>query len=453
LADDTSGESADLEPFGDTPRVPVPNRVFYALSDLSGCAVRLAVVLMRESYGWTGAGWKCSASFKTRDDLAPVGMSAQSVRNAADELVERGWIDRTTRGQAHAYRWALSCPKKRFTYVPLALLHDAGRVSPAALTLLLAILHETWGQTERVDGRTVHVASAPLSNADLRKRTGFCASTVRSAADEVIHNGAASRSRSGPPAPFSWSVSVSFFRVRRTNNRGDTSREEKNIQQSRAGVSGDSASVSREFVAGEGGGEGGKERATQLSDVEKRNVDRLMSDPFGLPYPVAAKLANRYASERISATVGMYERQAEDVNNAGGWIRAGITEGWAVRTADKTPDVRTDDSDAPMADALQEMASDGAEQGSQKSKGGVAVNRQLLGMSHSEMCSAVGAIRGLTSEMFETIEHDGLDRVTFVPNLPTARWAWKHAGDLLPEANKHAKRMVQTRKEYEQTNG
>jgi hypothetical protein len=164
------------------------------------------------------------------------------------------------------------------------------------------------------------------------------------------------------------------------------------------------------------------------------------------------KLANRYASERIAATVGMYERQSNDIRNAGGWIRAGITEGWAVQTANKNPDVRTDDSDSPMADALESIKS-GDAGGSKKSKGGGTVPRRRLGMSYEEMTSAVTEVRGLTSEMFLQIEQDGTEKITFVPNLKTARWAWHNLGDLLPTANEHLGRMVQTRKEYEQTRG
>ena len=191
---DTSSDSG-AETFGDTPRVPVPNEVFFSLSDLSGCAVRLAVVLMRESYFWTGSGWKCSARFQTREELGPVGMSAQSVRNAAEELRERGWIERQKRGDAYAYRWRLSVPKKRFTYLPLTLLHDAAKVSHSSLTLLLAVYHATWGQTFRRNGKTLHKSRAALSVSDLCDRTGLCASTIRSAADELIHNGALSRTR------------------------------------------------------------------------------------------------------------------------------------------------------------------------------------------------------------------------------------------------------------------
>jgi hypothetical protein len=450
LSADPSTDEDPPEPFGDTPRAPVPNAVLDDLSALSGCAVRLCVVMMRDAYTWTGSGWKCSASYQRRTDLRSLGMSAQSVRNAADELESRGWLSISERGGAHAYRWRLSVPRSGFTFLPLGLLLEHERLSHSGLTVLLSLYRATWGWTTYEDGSLCHEAAASLSISDLADRTGLSASTVRSAASEVIHNGAAHRTRPGPSRPYSWSVNPSFFGTPCTKSEGGTTRERKVINKRARARKGRSASVSREIVGSEGEGEGEKERATQLSEREKRDVNRLMSEPFSIPYGIACKLVNRHSAELLQASLGMYRQQYDDIRNPGGWLRAALENRWAAGTPDKTPDVQHDDTAEPMTDALKSMKN-GSQGGRKKSEGGVVPARNRVGMTYDEMTNAVHELRGLTARHFLTLEHDGTDSCTFVPNLQTARWAWRECGDFLPAGNRAAKRMVQARKEYEES--
>lgn len=444
---DTGGADADdTEAFPDeVARIPVPNEVLDSLGGLSGCAVRLAVCLMREAYHWTGTDWKCSPRLRTRSEIDALGMSAQSVRNAADDLAERGWIERRTRGQSHAYRWRLSAPRSRFTFLPLALFYEHERLSHSGLTLLLALYRATWGWTSNEDGQTVHDAWALLSTSDLESMTGLCASTLRAAASKVIHNGGAKRERSRPGGAFLWRPDPSFFNYHHTKFTGGTSRERKSNQQTRTGARKAEASSSRGSVAGRGKDEGSKRKPRALSDTEQRWADWLMSPPFGMHYHQAAKLAASRSLDLLQKTRGLWEEERERVENPGGWMWAALTESWAGKLDNKTADVQTSDSDSPVSDALH-----GMKQGSQKSTGGVVPPRERLGMTYDEMTSAVHEVRGLVSDHFVMIEHQD-DRPTWVPNLKTARWAWKHSGEMLPSANKWLNRMVQVRKEYEST--
>jgi hypothetical protein len=407
---------------------------------------------MREAYHWTGSGWKCSARYMTRADLDGLGMSAQSVRTAADALAARGWIDKQTRGNAHAYRWRLSAPRSRFTYLPLGLFYDHARLSHSGLTLLLALYRATWGWTRYEDGTTEHKAHATLSASKLSAMTGLCPSTLRTAAEKVIHN-AAERWKTAPGGAYSWRPDPSFFRYTRTKSAGGTSRERKSFQQTRTGAEKAQGGSCGRFVAGKGEDEGRKAEGLSLSETEQRWTDWLMSDPFGMPYHTAARLVASRSLEVLQETRGMFERQQDGITNPGGWMNAALSEVWASKTDNKTPEIRQSGGSGAFSGALDNLRTKSTEGGHTKSTGGATstASGQRLGLSHSQMSSAVFEIRGLTADHFDQIDHGG-GKPTWIPTKETGNWLWRRgkAGQLDEEAERHARRCIQSRKAYEQ---
>lgn len=432
IEDEGPGEG-ETEPFpDDVARVPVPNHVLDNLGDLSGCAVRLAVCLMREAYTRAGGRWRCSPRFLSRRQIGSLEMSAQSVRNAADELKKRGWIERRTRGQSHVYRWRLSAPRSQFTFLPLALLHEHEKLSPSGLTLLLALYRATWGWTEKQDGETLHTAWALLSMSDLKSMTGLCGATLRSAW-KVIHNSAAERVQSRPGGAYLWRPDPTFFSGPRTKSKGGTSRDKGSLsnKRARARTRAEAGSVV-DNCAGKGEDEGSSGRPSRLSERQRRDVQRLASDPIGLPRGVAADLVRKVSSEVIASTVGAFKQRRGDISNPGGWVRQALSQKWFTREVGSYSDA----SDRPQ----------------KNSEGGRVPARAVVGMTYDEMTSAVHEVDSLTSEDFFPVEHDGRENPHWVPRLKKARWAWGHAGEMLPSANKWLNRMVEARKEYEQSN-
>lgn len=342
------------------PRVPVPNRVFDEMDDLSGCAVRLSLLMIREAYEWHRGRWTTPIRFVTRSDLQPCGMSRESVRRAADELEEMGWISIERGGHEHAYRWLLSVPQSSFTYLPLPLLHEAHRIdSHSALSVLLCVYDATWGWTKRMGEGVHHQASAALSASEIGDRCGLSKPTVRAAASDLEEVEAIRRGRPHGGASFFWSPLLSFFHNARHNSfPSDINGSSKEIggkelcnHNPRAQGGGSCSHVNGED-------EGGNRRDTALSEQEKRDCQRLVSDPFGLPFHVAARQVSRWSSEVLQATLGAFERRKDEINNPGGWVRSALEEGWFSKTTTETGPDRSKRAakTQPMARAFADLA-------------------------------------------------------------------------------------------------
>jgi hypothetical protein len=181
------------EPFPpDLFRVPVPNTVFSEMPEMSDSALRCLLALIHLSFRFDPAEdtWVHAGEWLSRSDVeTECGLSCQGTRNGLSELENKGWTDVDRSGQGYRHRLTLSVPDRRFTYVPTALLEGASELASATeLRVVLAVLRETWGWTDRETDpesgqkQTVHDRWTRLSAEDLAEATGRSTSAVKDAA-------------------------------------------------------------------------------------------------------------------------------------------------------------------------------------------------------------------------------------------------------------------------------
>lgn len=415
----------------DVPRVPVPNDLLDSLDDLTGSAVRLAVVLLEgaAAYDEQRDQWRTSPRRWTLTRLQcrrGLSMSRPSARNAARELEDAGLVDVDRSGTAHTYRWSPSTPDERYTCVPLALLREHSRLSARALTVLLSVYRATWGWTRKLGGEREHRLTASLSASDLKGMTGLSTPTIREARRELEREGAVHRERPPGRAAY-WTVLLSFFHNPRQksytpDNYGTTKKRGEEVcnLNTRARCSEQSTEAETGKCSHSDGRARGEDRTdTALSEREMRDVKRLTAKPFDLPFWLAANLVSRRSAEVVQSTFGAYERQSEQIESPGGWIRAALEQIWFTPAPEYTPPKNLE--------------------------GDTASGGWDFALTHSELTDAVDALS--VDLDWETVGPEP----RFVPERAVMEYLERWAGQMGSDrAEKWARRLISIRREYEQ---
>ena len=177
-------------------RMPVPDRVFSGLPDLSDSALRALLALIQLSFRFDpeDSTWTCpTRAFSRADVQAECGLSGQGTRDGLSQLEEEGYLSVDRSGRAHEHELELAVPSARFTYLPVALLEEADRLSGSKLRALLVVFRDTWGWTglsagageDGSEGAPEHRRWTRLSAAALARRAGRSQTAIVSAARQM----------------------------------------------------------------------------------------------------------------------------------------------------------------------------------------------------------------------------------------------------------------------------
>lgn len=434
--------------------LPVPDRVLDVLEELSGCEVRLCLLMIRAAYSWMEdlGQFRASARWFTTSEIkeeagGELGMHQESLRQAADTLEARGWIEqRKGEGEATAYRWALSVPRSRYTLVPAPLAHAHQALSHSAVTLLLSVIRATIGWASAEGDATTYKRTAELSASDLEGMTGLSRPTIRSAAEELVAKSAIYKRRKHAGAPWEWAVDFSFFRAHLQKICTPTSRVE-NSHNTREGQPPGNAPTKD--------GSGGRGSAYWVKDDwERAAIEVLTAPPFEVRPGRARDLVIRRAKSVVEGALKQFRRRRSDVDHPAGWICAAIENLWfGPSIANKSPTVRQSDAEAPIARAFEALTEkrEGWEwdegNGGPGNQGEGLETEPRAGVSHSSMCDLIDALRQPPYD-WKTIELEG--QAVFVPSKELANWAYAQlqndGGEAFEEA---ARRVVQLRARHE----
>jgi hypothetical protein len=460
-------EGPSYEPFpADLTRIPIPDRVLDSLDELSGCAVRLCLLMIRASYSWAEGLGRFRASSRwyqveeIKDQAGGLGMHPRSLRNAADELEKRGWIERRE-GRPVAYRWRLSVPKSRYTPVPAPLLHAHQGLSHSALTVLLCALRATWGWTAEDGDVLKHRRAAELSAPELEKMAGLSRPTVRSAQDELRARSALYIRRKHTGAPYEFAVDLSFFRERIEKPYTPSNPPKSSKQHTPTGTE------TAPDDAPTKGGSRGRGNAYQVTeDWEEEAIRLLSSKPIGLNPSVARHWAIRYDRSVIENTVKAFRRQRSDIENPAGWMHTALKQNWyGPSIPNKSPNVQQSTSSNPIAQAFEalterregwEWDGEGPEEAggpggarSSEEPGGLDVE-PTVGVTHPEMCDLIEDLGqpSLDGKMWETADRPGRD-LLFVPTRELANWAYFRRDTGSERFQEAVRRVVNLRARHE----
>ena len=181
-------------------RLPVPDRLFWKMPEMSDAALRSLLALVHLSWHFDPADgtWVHSEDAFLRAEVeAAAGLSDEGTRQGLSELAEMGWVVAEASGRSHRHQLQLSVPTRRFTYLPTALLTSTGQPSSGtALRVLLAVFRETWGWTQKDPSRKersskegtspmLHRRWAALSHSALSEATGRSQTAVKEAANAL----------------------------------------------------------------------------------------------------------------------------------------------------------------------------------------------------------------------------------------------------------------------------
>jgi len=453
----------EWEPFpSDLTRIPVPDRVMDRLDELSGCATRLCLLMIRASYSWAeelGQFRASSRRFAAREieeEAGGLGMSPESLRRAAKELEARGWVDcRRMEGRATTYRWTLSVPQARYTPVPAPLLHAHQVLSHSALTLLLCTLRATWGWTAHEDGDTLYRRTAALSTSDLRKMTGLSRPTLRDVQGELRAKSALYTHREHGGAAYEWAVDLSFLRHHLHKSFAPSNREE-NSHNTPAGK------AHLDDAHAEGDRKGNAYRVTDPWEEEAIRV--LSVDPIGMVPGAARDIVIRRAKSVVEEAIRAYRRRRNDIENPAGWLHAAIENLWfGASIPNKSPDVRQSGGADPIAsafealvgqnegwewDAGEEEPNEGRSDTASGEADGLDVPREpTAGVTHSRMIELIDALEQ-PPHGWEPVEREGRNPL-FVPTPKLGNWAWRRRDTGNEAFQEAAGRVVQIRKRHE----
>jgi len=458
------GES--YEPFpADLTRVPVPDQVLDSLDELSGCAVRLCLLMIRASYSWVEEMGQFRASSRSYtieeigDQAGGLGMCERSLRNAADELEKRGWIERRE-GRPVAYRWRLKVPRSRYTPVPAPLLHAHQGLSHSALTVLLCTLRATWGWTVK-EGKTIkHKRTAELSASDLEGMSGLSRPTVRGAQDELMAKGALYARRKHAGAPYEFAVALSFFRDRIEKSYAPTNPQESSKKHAHAGET----TSENAHAKGKSGQRGSAYRVTK--DWEGEAIRLLCTDPFEMAPRVARDLVIRRAKSVVEGAVKAFRQRRSDIEDPAGWMHAAINDLWfGASIANKSPNVQQSTGANPIAQAFEALTekSEGWEWGEEDSGGATGSGKATssegpdepggldvqptAGVTHPEMCDLIEDL-GKPGPDWETVDRQGKNPL-FVPTKELANWAYFRRDSGNEQFQEAAQRVVNLRARHE----
>ncbi len=383
-------------------RVPIPDKVFAKMPDISDSALRCLLGLLRLSFRYEPekSEWVCPERQFSRSDVeAAAGLSSQGTRDGLDELQSLRWTEVDRGGRSHQHRLLLEVPDRRFTYVPTALLEQAslkgtsGIGSGTELRVLLAVLRHTWGWTSRRadphSGREepVHDRWTQLSNRELARATGRSETAVRQAAQRL--NGRwieRVRPGNGPyqyrflpkrvgdtdggEPSFSEGTANDLSPDRQnsgtpTFNRESLSRDKHGEQKESDGDTPGEESSFPGPDAMPANNTSGQPAASETTDKTSGSNTKVPPPDFtGLPpekRDLADKLSNvgiwagriaevfsRFSTGRIRANFELYRRRSaeETIRSPGAWLYAAITDGYAL------PDSNADKPEGKSSEAL-----------------------------------------------------------------------------------------------------
>ncbi|MCS3648524.1 hypothetical protein [Salinibacter ruber] len=431
------------------------------MDELSGCAARLCLLMVRASYSWVEdlGEFRASARWFTTGEISEeaggLGMHRESLRRAAHELEEKGWVaQRKEAGRPTAYRWRLSVPRSRYTPIPAPLLHAHQALSHSALTFLLSVLRATWGWTARDRDRVTYRRTSELTASELEAMTGLSRPTVRDVQEELKAKSALCVERRHGGAPWEYAANLSFFRHHLQKFCPPTNREKNSNKHTRA----------RETNSNDAhGGEdrrrsGSAYKVTQ--DWEKQAIRLLSADPIGMRPAVARDLVIRRARVVVEGAIKAFRRRRSDIKNPAGWIHSAIKDLWfAPSIPNKSPDVRQSSGEAPIARAFETLSEtregwewdkEGSEGGERREQGAGTDSLNLEetpGVTHPEMCDLIEDL-GQPDPGWETIERRGKN-LLFVPTKELANWAYFRLGSGSDQFQKAARRVVNLRARHE----
>ena len=470
-------ESPGREPLpSDLTHVPVPDRVLDAVDELSGCAARLSLLMIRASYGWDEGieAFRASPRWQTarqiEEEAGGLGMSRESLRRGAEELEARGWLAQRKRsGEATAYRWRLSVPKRRYTPVPAPLLHAHQGLSHSALVLLLSVVRATLGWAEREDGMVTYRRTATLSASTLERMTGLARPTLRDAQDELRAKSALYTQRKHRGAPYEFAVDFSFFRARLQNFYTPTYREKNSNNNTHA----EESTPKNALTEGRSGGQDTRRRdqnrhrnAYRVTENWEEEAIRLLSaEPIGMNPEVARNLVIRRGKSVVEGAIRVFRRRSPDVETPAGWMHQAIKNLWfGPSIADKSPDVRQSGGEAPIAKAFEALtekqegwewdpdadadADPGRSEAETPGRAGLDAE-PTIGVGHAEMCDLIQALgSGISANDFETVEREGRDSL-FVPSKELANWAYFRRDEGSDRFRQAAREVVTLRARHE----
>lgn len=438
--------------------VPVPDRVLDTLDELSGCEVRLCLLLIRSAYGWDEdiEAFRASPRWQTarqvEEEAGGLGMSRESLRRAAEALETRGWVARRTQsGGATAYRWRLKVPKKRYTPVPAPLLHVHQALSHSALVLLLSVMRATLGWAAQEGEEVTYRRTATLSASELGKMTGRSRPTLRDAQDELRAKSALYMRREHAGAPYEFAVDFSFFRLHLQKSYTPTNREKNSNNNTHAReTTPDSASTK----GGSKGQAGRSENAYRITEEWERDAVRILSsDLIGMDFPAARDLVIRRSRSVVEGAIQAFRRR-DGIRHPAGWMHQALKNLWfGPSIADKSPDVRESGGDRPIAKAFQALTEkrEGWEWNADAEPSGQAGAgldaEPTTGVSHGEMAELIDALRQPPGD-WETVERRRQDPL-FVPSKALANWAYRRRDAGSDRFREAARRIVILRARHE----
>lgn len=414
--------------------VPVPDRVLDALDELSGCEVRLCLLLIRAAYGWDEdiEAFRASPRWQTarqvEEEAGGLGMSRESLRRAAETLEDRGWLARRTRsGAATAYRWRLSVPTKRYTPIPAPLLHAHQRLSHSALVLLLSVMRATLGWAAQEDEEVTYRRTATLTASELGKMTGRSRPTLRDAQDELRAKSALYMRREHAGAPYEFAVDFSFFRTYLQKSYTPTNREKNSNNNTHAG---ETVPGNAPTKGGSKGQAGRSEDAYRVTEQWERDAVRVLSsDPIGMDFPAARDLVVRRSRSVVEGAIQAFRRR-DGIRHPPRWMHQALKDLWfGPSIADKSPDVRESSGERPIARAFQALTErrEGWEwdaDAEPSNRTGTELDAEpTTGVSHGEMAELIDALRQPSGD-WETVEREGQPPL-FVPSKELANWAYR----------------------------
>ncbi|MCS3701912.1 hypothetical protein GGQ20_003255 [Salinibacter ruber] len=418
--------------------------------------------MVRASYSWVEdlGEFRASARWFTTEEISEeaggVGMHRESLRRAAHELEEKGWIaQRKEAGKPTAYRWRLSVPRSRYTPIPAPLLHAHQALSQSALTLLLSVLRATWGWTARDGDRVTYRRTSELTASELEAMTGLSRPTVRDVQEELRAKSALCVERRHGGAPWEYAVDHSFFRHHLQKSCPPTNRKKNSNKHTRAGETNSNYAH---------GGEdrrrlGSAYKVTQ--DWEKQAIRLLSADPIGMRPALARDLVIRRARAVVEGAIKAFRRRRSDIKSPAGWMHSAIEDLWfAPSIPNKSPDVRQSSGEAPIARAFEALTETregwewdeedpGGEKRRERDAGGDSLNlEETPGVTHPEMCKLIENL-GQPDPDWETAQRPGGRDPLFVPTKELANWAYFRLGSGSEQFQKAARRVVNLRARHE----
>ncbi len=374
----TSPDGVDpeaTEPFPpDLFRLPVQNKVFGQMPEISDAALRCLLALIHQSFRFDPetSTWTCPGkSFSRRDIERKAGLSDQGARNGLASLEEAGWVNVDRSGRGYRYTLCMEVPTQRYTYVPTTLLEKASELpSTTALRAVLAVLRATWGWTSKENGsdekrsKTVHRRWAEISTSRLSRLTGRSEPALREATsalegecicrvqpgqgaylyrlladafepgnkDACEEESRSEKASSNPPTPNEvtpdrqQSYPPSSYKENFYRDKQPTEVDSKE----NAKTQDESPETDEEPAVPDSQKKSGTGTDTDLSQFsdKKQSLGRKLINAGVWP-DRAKECLGRYSAPRIEANFELFRERAPEIEDHGAWLCAAITGGYA----------------------------------------------------------------------------------------------------------------------------